>query len=174
MRKREKKDEWGIIIRTMPFSFSFFLIIFDNINKKAAVFNWLMPGTSMQCPLLVPECRQITRRKATESSTTLRPGVQSDRAAASSRRARAQRVHQRRLPWHPHAYRAALRVSPASKFSERYLSFPPIFTTFGHFLKPTTTWNVLTKPSSTLLWEKNLAPSKVGTESKKKRLFGLA
>ena len=122
----------------------------------------------MQCPLLVLECRQITRRKATESSTTsARPGVQSDRAAASSRSARAQRVHQRRLPWHPHAYRAALRVSPASKFSERYLSFPPNFTTFGHFLKPTTTWNVLTKPSSTLLWEKHLAPSKVGLNRKR-------
>ena len=26
----------------------------------------------MQCPLLVLECRQITRRKATESSTTSR------------------------------------------------------------------------------------------------------
>ena len=97
----------------------------------------------------------------------LRPGVQSDRAAASSRRARAQRVHQRRLPWHPHAYRAALRVSPASKFSERYLSFPPNFTTFGHFLKPTTTCDVLTKPSSTLLWEKHLAPSKVGLNRKR-------
>ena len=97
----------------------------------------------------------------------LRPGVQSDRAAASSRRARAQRVHQRRLPWHPHAYRAALRVSPASKFSERYLSFPLNFTTFGHFLKPTTTWIVLTKPSSTLLCEKNLAPSKVGLNRKR-------
>ena len=97
----------------------------------------------------------------------LRPEVQSDRAAASSHRARAQRVHQRRLPWHPHAYRAALRVIPASKFSERYLSFPPNFTTFGHFLKPTTTWNVLTKPSSTLLWEKNLAPSKVGLNRKR-------
>ena len=97
----------------------------------------------------------------------LRPGVQSDRAAASWRRARAQRVHQRRLPWHPHAYRAALRVSPASKFSERYLSFPLNFTTFGHFLKPTTTWIVLTKPSSTLSCEKNLAPSKVGLNRKR-------
>ena len=93
-----------------------------------------------------------------------RPGV---RAAASSRRARAQRVHQRRLPWHLHAYRAALRASPASKFSERYLSFPLNFTTFGHFLKPTTTWIVLTKPSSTLLCEKTLAPSKVGLNRKR-------
>ena len=63
--------------------------------------------------------------------------------------------------------RAALRVSPASKFSERYLSCPLNFSTFRHFLKPTTTWIVLTKPSSTLLCEKNLAPSKVGLNRKR-------
>ena len=76
-------------------------------------------------------------------------------------------MHPWRLPWRPHAYRAALRVSPASKFSERYPSFPPNFTTFGHFLQPTTTWIVLTKPSSALLCKKILAPSKVGLNRKR-------
>ena len=80
---------------------------------------------------------------------------------------RAQRVHPWRLPWRPHAYGAALRVSPASKFSERYLSCPPNFTTFGHFLQPTTTWIVLTKPFSALLCKKILAPSKVGLNRKR-------
>ena len=115
-----------------------------------------MPVTGVRKPANYP---QEGHRKLDDL-----PGV---RAAASSRRARAQRVHQRRLPWHLHAYRAALRVSLASKFSERYLSFPINFTTFGHFLKPTTTWIVLTKPSSTLLCEKTLAPSKVGLNRKR-------
>ena len=119
-----------------------------------------MPVTGVRMPANYPqECHW--------KLDDLRPGVLSDRAAASSHRARAQSVHQRQLPWHPHAYRAALRVSSASKFSERYLSFPLNFTTFGHFLKPTTTWIVLTKPSSTLLCEKNLAPSKVGLNRKR-------
>ena len=41
------------------------------------------------------------------------------------------------------------------------------FTTFGHFLQPTTTWIVLTKPSSALLCKKILAPSKVGLNRKR-------
>ena len=94
-------------------------------------------------------------------------------SAVSSRRARAQRVHPWRLPWRSHAYRAALRVSPASKFSERYPSFPPNFTTFGHFLQPTTTWTVLTKPSSALLCKKILAPSKVGLNRKRSDFLDL-
>ena len=95
------------------------------------------------------------------------------RSPVRQRRARAQRVHPWRLPWRPHAYRAALRVSPASKFSERYPSFPPNFTTFGHFLQPTTTWIVLTKPSSALLCKKILAPSKVGLNRKRSDFLDL-
>ena len=45
--------------------------------------------------------------------------------------------------------------------------FPPNFTTFGHFLQPTTTWIVLTKPSSALLCKNILAPSKVGLNRKR-------
>ena len=47
------------------------------------------------------------------------------------------------------------------------------FTTFRHFLTPTTTWIVLTKPSSTLLCEKNLALSKVGLNRKKSNFTDL-
>ena len=128
-------------------------------NDKAAVFN---VRNAMQC-------RQIILRVTTAwKLDDLRPGrgVQSDRVQFD-RVVRAQRVHPWRLPWRPHAYRAALRVSPASKFSERYLSFPPNFTTFGHFLQPTTTWIVLTKPSSALLCKNILAPSKVGLNRKR-------
>ena len=162
-----------IIIRTMPFSFSFFLLfLIILIKKQPFLINYClechaMPVTGVRMPTSYAQ-------EGHWKLDYLRPGVQSDRAADSSRRARAQRVHQRRLPWHPHAYRTALRVSPASNLSERYLSFPPNFTTFGHFLKPTITWNVLTKPSSTLFMRKKLGPLESGTESKKKRRFGLA
>ena len=124
---------------------------------------------------LVLQRRQIIRRKATvRKLDDLHRGVRPVRpSAVSSRRARAQRVHPWRLPWRPHAYRAALRVSPASKFSERYPSFPPNFTTFGHFLQPTTTWIVLTKPSSALLCKKILAPSKVGLNRKRSDFLDL-
>ena len=109
-----------------------------------------------------------------ESSTTsTQESSPTECSLISSRRARAQRVHPWRLPWRPHAYRAALRVSPASKFSERYPSFPPNFTTFGHFLQPTTTWIVLTKPSSALLCKKILAPSKVGLNRKRSDFLDL-
>ena len=132
----------------------------------------------MQCPLLVLQCWQIIRRKATVRKVgDLHPGVQLVRPrAVSSHRARgAQRVHPWRLPWRPHAYRAALRVSPASKFSERYPSFPPNFTTFGHFLSATD--DHLDCFNQTFLcpfMQKNLGPLESGTESKKKRLFRLA
>ena len=134
------------------------------LDDKAAVFK---ARNAMQCPLLVLQCWQIIRRKATVRKLDDSTQDSSRPSAVSSRRARAQRVHPWRLPWRPHACRAALRVSPASKFSERYLSFPPNFTTFGHFLQPTTTWSVLTKPSSALLCKKILAPSKVGLNRKR-------
>ena len=127
----------------------------------------LMPVTGVTMLANYPQESHCAKARRPPPRSPVRP------SAVSSRRARAQRVHPWRLPWRPHAYRAALRVSPASKFSERYLSFPPNFTTFGHFLQPTTTWIVLTKPSSALLCKKILAPSKVGLNRKRSDFLDL-
>ena len=129
---------------------------------------FLKPGTPCNARYWCYNAGKLSAGKPLcESSTTSTQESSPTECAVSSRRARAQPVHPWRLPWRPHAYRAALRVSPASKFSERYPSFPPNFTTFGHFLQPTTTWIVLTKPSSALLCKKILAPSKVGLNRKR-------
>ena len=127
----------------------------------------------MQCPLLVLQCWQTDYPQESHCAKARRPPPRSPvrPSAASSPRARAQRVHPWRLPWRPHAYRAALRVSPASKFSERYPSFPPNFTTFGHFLTPTTTWIVLTKPSSALLCKKKSWPPRKWDKIEKEATF---
>ena len=127
----------------------------------------LMPVTGVTMLANYPQESHCAKARRPPPRSPVRP------SAVSSRRARAQRVHPWRLPWRPHAYRAALRVSPASKFSERYPSFPPNFTTFGHFLQPTTTWIVLTKPSSALLCKKILAPSKVGLNRKRSDFLDL-
>ena len=127
----------------------------------------LMPVTGVTMLANYPQESHCAKARRPPPRSPVRP------SAVSSRRARAQRVHPCWLPWRPHAYRAALRVSPASKFSERYPSFPPNFTTFGHFLQPTTTWIVLTKPSSALLCKKILAPSKVGLNRKRSDFLDL-
>ena len=142
------------------------------LDDKAAVFKarnamQLMPVTGVTMLANYPQESHCAKARPPPPRSPVRP------SAVSSRRARAQRVHPWRLPWRPHAYRAALRVSPASKFSERYPSFPPNFTTFGHFLQPTTTWIVLTKPSSALLCKKILAPSKVGLNRKRSDFLDL-
>ena len=160
--------QWSFLFLSsaaLPHSFYFIFI-----SKSSHVL--LNTRNVMQCPLGFTAVR-LPENYPSEGHwklDDLRPGVQSDRVQlrnSESRRTRAERVHPWQVPWHPYAYRAALRVSPASKFSERYLSFPSYFTTFGHFLKPTTTWIVLTKPSSALLCKKNLAPSKVGLNRKR-------
>ena len=118
--------------------------------------------------------RQIIRRKATvRKLDDLHPGVLSDRVQFHRDRARAQRLHPWRLPWRPHAYRAALRVSPASKFSERYPSFPPNFTSFGHFLQPTTTWICFNQTFLCPFMQKNLGPLESGLNRKRSDFLDL-
>ena len=120
-----------------------------------------MPVTGVRMPTTYPQ-------EGHWKLDYLRPGVQSDRAAASSRRARAQRVHQKAVTMASTRLQGRAPSEPRLRNSARGTSlFLPISPSFGHFLKPTTTWNVLTKPSSTLLWEKNLAPSKVGLNRKR-------
>ena len=95
------------------------------------------------------------------------------RSPVRQRRARAQRVHPWRLPWRPHAYRAALRVSPASKFSERYPSFPPNFTTFGHFSATDDHLDCFNQTFLCPFMQKNLGPSKVGLNRKRSDFLDL-
>ena len=70
---------------------------------------------------------------------------------------------------------ATLQMTAASKNLTEGILFPPNFTTFGNFLQPTTTWIVLTKPSSGLLCKKKkkLGPLKSGINRKRSDLSDL-
>ena len=128
----------------------------------------------MQCPLLVLECRQITRRKATESSTT---------SARESNPTELQlhRVVRARAACAPKAVTmASARLqgrAPSEPGFEIQREVPLFSSQFHHFWTPSETDDHLVCLNETLLYafmRKKLGPLESGTESKKKRLFGLA
>ena len=188
-RKKERKKNQGSSSEQCHF-----------LDDKAAVFK---ARNAMQCPLLVLQCWQIIRRKATvrKLDDRLHPGVQSDRVqfllpslfllfhvylyiwmcdvavqvspTVSSRRARAACA--------PIAVTmASTRLqgcAPSEPGFEIQREVPLFSSQFHHFWTLSATDDHLDCFNQTFLcpfMQKNLGPLESGTESKKKRLFGLA
>ena len=87
----------------------------------------------MQCPLLVLECRQITRRNATESSTTSAresypTELQLHRVVRARRVCTKGSYHGIRTPTGPRSELARLRNS--ARGTSLFLSISPLLDTF--------------------------------------------
>ena len=128
----------------------------------------------MQCPLLVLDCRWITRRKATESSTTSpresNPTEYSFRVAPYARGACAPMA----VTMASTRLQGRAPSEPGFENQREVPLFPP---QFHHFWTLSETDDHLDCLNQTLLcpfMQKKLGPLESGTESKKKRLFGLA
>ena len=141
----------------------------DNRPKMADLKSVYKARNAMQCPLLVLQCWQIIRRKATvRKLDDLHPGVQSTWVRYREQFHRVVRAHSVcthgvHTPAGPRSEWARLRNS--ARGTSLFLPISPLLDTFCN--RRPCTWIVLTKPSSALLCKQILAPSKVGLNRKR-------